>query len=172
MFNAIVAIVIQIGRVVFSSGRDALWTPTINKLFTRIHPRWDSPWLATLFLAIPSALLSFSSNLADLTSFSVLLIMLVYLIVALSALMSRVLLHERAHPYRMPLWPLPALLAVLGAGYLLMTLIAEASVRDIMVINAMLAGESMTTDDGVQVPGLDGETRLQALRQAGWNSCR
>ncbi len=50
VFNAIVAIVIQIGRVVFSSGRDALWTPTINKLFTRIHPRWDSPWLATLFL--------------------------------------------------------------------------------------------------------------------------
>lgn len=139
VFNAIVAIVIQIGRVVFSSGRDALWTPTINKLFTRIHPRWDSPWLATLFLAIPSALLSFSSNLADLTSFSVLLIMLVYLIVALSALMSRVLLRERAHPYRMPLWPLPALLAVLGAGYLLMTLIAEASVRDIMVIIGLLA---------------------------------
>jgi amino acid transporter len=109
VFNAIVAIVIQIGRVVFSSGRDALWTPTINKLFTRIHPRWDSPWLATLFLAIPSALLSFSSNLADLTSFSVLLIIMVYLVVALSALMSRVLLRDREHPYRMPLWPLPAL---------------------------------------------------------------
>ena len=139
VFNAIVAIVIQIGRVVFSSGRDALWTPSINKLFTRIHPRWDSPWLATLFLAIPSALLSFSSNLADLTSFSVLLIILVYLVVALSALMSRVLLRDREHPYRMPLWPLPALLAVLGAGYLLVTLILEASVRDIMIIIGLLA---------------------------------
>ncbi|MHA6575618.1 APC family permease [Pseudomonas yamanorum] len=139
VFNAIVAIVIQIGRVVFSSGRDALWTPTINKLFTRIHPRWDSPWLATLFLAIPSALLSFSSNLADLTSFSVLLIMLVYLIVALSALMSRVLLRDREHPYRMPLWPVPALLAVLGAGYLLVTLAMAASVRDIMIIIGLLA---------------------------------
>eukprot|EP01132_Coremiostelium_polycephalum_P018070 gene18070-21564_t len=139
VFNAIVAIVIQIGRVVFSSGRDALWTPTINKLFTRIHPRWDSPWLATLFLAVPSALLSFSSNLADLTSFSVLLIMLVYLIVALSALMSRVLLRDREHPYRMPLWPVPALLAVLGAGYLLVTLAIAASVRDIMIIIGLLA---------------------------------
>ena len=29
-------------------------------------------------------------------------------------LMSRVLLRDREHPYRMPLWPLPALLAVLG----------------------------------------------------------
>ncbi|NBF03092.1 amino acid permease [Pseudomonas sp. Fl5BN2] len=139
VFNAIVAIVIQIGRVVFSSGRDALWTPTINRLFTRIHPRWDSPWLATLFLAVPSAILSFSSNLADLTSFSVLLIMLVYLIVALSALMSRVLLRDREHPYRMPLWPLPALLAVIGAGYLLINLFLEASLRDIMVIIGLLA---------------------------------
>jgi len=139
VFNAIVAIVIQIGRVVFSSGRDALWTPTVNRLFTRIHPRWDSPWLATLFLAIPSALLSFSSNLADMTSFSVLLIMLVYLIVALSALMSRVVLRDRQHPYRMPLWPLPALLAVLGAGYLLFNLFLEASARDIMVIIGLLA---------------------------------
>ena len=139
VFNAIVAIVIQIGRVVFSSGRDALWTPRINTLFTRIHPRWDSPWLATLFLAVPSALLSFSSNLADLTSFTVLLIMLVYLVVALSALMSRVWLRDREHPYRMPLWPLPALLAVVGAGYLLATLVAAASVRDVMIIAGLLA---------------------------------
>ena len=139
VFNAIVAIVIQIGRVVFSSGRDALWTPGINRLFTRIHPRWDSPWLATLFLAMPSALLSFSSNLADLTSFSVLLIMLVYLVVAFSALMSRVLLRDREHPYRMPLWPLPALLAVIGAGYLLVNLFLAASLRDIMVIVGLLA---------------------------------
>ena len=139
VFNAIVAIVIQIGRVVFSSGRDALWTPSINRVFTRIHPRWDSPWMATLFLAVPSAILSFSSNLADLTSFSVLLIMLVYLIVALCALFSRVLLRDREHPYRMPLWPLPAVLAVLGAGYLLVSLFLEASLRDIMVIIGLLA---------------------------------
>ena len=65
--------------------------------------------------------------------------MLVYLIVALSALMSRVLLREREHPYRMPLWPVPALLAVAGAGYLLFTLFIAASMRDIMIIIGLLA---------------------------------
>ncbi|MGY2288336.1 APC family permease [Pseudomonas sp. SDO528_S397] len=139
VFNAIIAIVIQIGRVVFSSGRDALWTPAINQCFTRIHPRWGSPWLATLFLAVPSAVLSFSSNLEALTSFSVLLIMLVYLIVALCALLSRVLLRDRAHPYRMPAWPMPALLAVAGAGYLLFEQVLAASARDIMMITGLLA---------------------------------
>ena len=39
----------------------------------------------------------------------------------------------------MPLWPLPALLAVIGAGYLLVTLIYAASVRDIMIILGLLA---------------------------------
>ncbi|QHG66499.1 APC family permease [Pseudomonas putida] len=139
VFNAIIAIVIQSGRVIFSSGRDQLWTPTLNRLFTRIHPRWDSPWLATLLLAIPSAALSFSSNLEEMTSFTVLLLLMVYLAVALCALFSRVLRSDREHPYRMPLWPLPALLAVVGAGYLLLSGLLAAPLRDILIILVLLA---------------------------------
>ncbi|MBO9552250.1 APC family permease [Pseudomonas sp.] len=139
VFNAIIAIVIQSGRVIFSSGRDQLWTPTLNRLFTRIHPRWDSPWLATLLLAIPSAALSFSSDLEEMTSFTVLLLLMVYLAVALCALFSRVLRSDREHPYRMPLWPLPALLAVVGAGYLLLSGLLGAPLRDILIILALLA---------------------------------
>ncbi|MFZ6046380.1 APC family permease [Pseudomonas sp. CR3202] len=139
VFNAIIAIVIQIGRVIFSSGRDELWMPALNRAFTRIHPRWESPWLATLFLAIPSALLSFSSNLAEMTSFTVLLIVLVYLIVALCALFSRVLRRDVEHSYRMPLWPLPALAATIGAGYLLLNLALEASAQDLLIICGLLA---------------------------------
>ncbi|MGJ7550107.1 APC family permease [Pseudomonas alloputida] len=139
VFNAIIAIVIQSGRVIFSSGRDQLWTPTLNRLFTRIHPRWDSPWLATLLLAIPSAALSFSSDLEEMTSFTVLLLLMVYLAVALCALFSRVLRSDREHPYRMPLWPLPALLAVIGAGYLLLSGLLGAPLRDILIILVLLA---------------------------------
>ena len=50
--------------------------------------------------------------------------------------------------------------------------LAAAEAVEEAIVNAMLAGESMTTDDGVRVPGLDGETLLQALRETGWNSCR
>ncbi|WP_249675761.1 APC family permease [Pseudomonas abieticivorans] len=139
VFNALVAIVIQIGRVMFSSGRDALWASSLNRAFTRLHPRWESPWLATLFMAVPCAGLCLSADLAGLTSFTVLLIVLVYLIVAVCALLSRVLRRDREHPYRMPFWPLPALLATLGAGYLMLTLLAEASTRDVMVLVGLLA---------------------------------
>lgn len=125
--------------MVFSSGRDQLWTPALNRLFTRIHPRWESPWLATLFLGVPSAALTFSSNLEGLTSFTVLLLLMVYLAVALCALFSRVLRSDREHPYRMPLWPLPALLATIGAGYLLLNGLLDASVRDTLIILGILA---------------------------------
>ncbi|PVZ15530.1 MULTISPECIES: APC family permease [unclassified Pseudomonas] len=142
VFNAIVALVIQIGRVIYSSGRDQLWVPGMNRAFTRIHPKWQSPWLATLFLAVPSAALSFSSNLSELTSFTVLLILCVYLVVGLCALFSRVLRRDREHPYRMPLWPLPALVAVTGAGYLLLANLGAASSRDIFILVGIL-GVSM-----------------------------
>lgn len=138
VFNAIIAIVIMIGRLIFSSGRDALWTPGLNRLFTSIHPRFASPWLATLFLAIPSALLTFTSNLAELTSFSVLLLTLIYIVVGACALMSRVMLRDRLHPYRMPLWPFPALLALVGSICLLVHLIIQASARDLAIIVALL----------------------------------
>ena len=139
VFNAIVAIVIQVGRVVYSSGRDAIWTPTLNRAFTVIHPRWESPWLATLFLALPSALLSLSGSLEELTSFTVLLLLLIYLMVALCALCSRVLCRSREHPYRMPLWPLPALLAGNGSCWLLVTLMKESSLRDVVIILGLFA---------------------------------
>ncbi len=139
VFNAIVAIVVQSSRVIFSSGRDELWTPALNRAFTRIHPRWDSPWLATLFLGVPSAALTFSSNLEELTSFTVLLLIAVYLIVGLAALFSRAVCADREHPYRMPLWPIPAVLAVAGSAALLLQLLLGASAHDIMIMVAMLA---------------------------------
>ncbi|MNC73098.1 hypothetical protein D3C75_1242420 [compost metagenome] len=73
------------------------------------------------------------------TSFTVLLLLMVYLAVALCGLFSRVLRSDREHPYRMPLWPLPALLAVIGAGCLLLSGLLEAPVHDILIILALLA---------------------------------
>ncbi|MFF7061606.1 amino acid permease [Pseudomonas sp. NPDC008258] len=99
-------------------------------------------WSLVLLVAIEViplvALLIGAPSLAELTSFTVLLILCVYLVVGLCALFSRVLRRDREHPYRMPLWPLPALVAVTGAGYLLTTLLAAASARDIFIIVGIL----------------------------------
>lgn len=45
---------------------------------------------------------------------------------------------------------------------------AAAEAVEEAIINAILAGEDMTTAEGVLVPGLDGQTLLEALHQTGW----
>src|SRR5512140_357881 len=51
LFNAIVSGLTCYGRFVYSTGRDRIWSPGINRALTRLHPRWKSPWIATLALA-------------------------------------------------------------------------------------------------------------------------
>ncbi|MGY2375630.1 DmpA family aminopeptidase [Pseudomonas sp. SDO524_S393] len=49
---------------------------------------------------------------------------------------------------------------------------AAAEAVEEAIINALLAGESMTTDDGVQVPALSDDTLLTALHKSGWSLSR
>jgi len=49
---------------------------------------------------------------------------------------------------------------------------AAAEAVEEAIINAILAGEDMNTDAGVLVPGLDGQTLLEALRTTGWRCSR
>ncbi|KWE57180.1 amino acid permease [Burkholderia ubonensis] len=135
VFNAIIAIVITMGRLLYSSGRHALWSRSCNRAFSAIHPRLESPWLATLALAVPSAGLVFVSSLDELTAFTVDLLLLVYLVVGLAALASRFVRRDVEHHYRMPFWPVTPLVAVAGAAYTLYTTLAtSAKPTDLYII--------------------------------------
>ncbi|CAI2068257.1 APC family permease [Serratia ficaria] len=132
VFNAIIAIVAQFSRMMFSSGRDGFWLPAVNRALKIIHPRFGTPWVATLLFGVPSALLAFCSNLGDLTSFTVILL-LVYIIMAIAALISR---RRRRfhHPYLMPLWPLPVVIALIACLYVLWTISIASSLKDFIII--------------------------------------
>ncbi|ROM48399.1 aminopeptidase [Pseudomonas canadensis] len=49
---------------------------------------------------------------------------------------------------------------------------AAAEAVEEAIINAILAGENMLTDQGVLVPGLEGETLLAVLHKTGWSVSR
>jgi amino acid transporter len=55
LFNAIVSGLTCYGRFVYSTGRDKIWAPVINRALVRLHPRWGSPWIATVAVAAFSA---------------------------------------------------------------------------------------------------------------------
>ena len=52
LFNALVAGVTCYGRFVYSSGRDKIWSDRVNRALVKIHPRFGSPYIATIVFAV------------------------------------------------------------------------------------------------------------------------
>ncbi|MEU9210170.1 APC family permease [Streptomyces sp. NPDC048415] len=128
IINAGIVMVIQNSRVLFASARDKAWPEPVNKGLSRLG-RFGSPWVATLLVGVPGALLCFV-NLDTLYGVTGVSVTAMYLLVAVAALLARRGQHRHTPAWRMPLWPaMPVLLiAVLAyilsqqeAGYLLWT---------------------------------------------------
>jgi amino acid transporter len=56
IFNAMIAVSLMAGRQLFSTGRDRVWPAALNRAFTAVHPRFHSPWIATLVMGAASIL--------------------------------------------------------------------------------------------------------------------
>ena len=112
LFNAMIASALMGGRHLYSSGRDGVWPRGMSAALARLHPRFNSPWVATLAIGATSILWC-------LVRLDLLLILIGEGTAAIYACMSIAALRGRsgvaAHaPYRMPLFPLVPVLAVLG----------------------------------------------------------
>lgn len=66
--------------------------------------------------------------------------------------------------------PLSTPLAMVNNDHISPLFSAAAEAVEEAIINAMLAGEDMTTEDGVRVPGLNAQMLLEALRTTGWHA--
>ena len=124
IINANIAIVILASRMVFSTGRDQVWPRSINSALVRIDPRYKSPWVATLVTGALSGLLC-------LLKFEIVLaatgtaLMVVYGFLCLAIIAGRrngTTAHAR---YRMPLYPLPPILALVAIAYIIVTNVTD-----------------------------------------------
>jgi len=124
IINAVLATVMQNGRFFFSTGRDGTWHGAINDAFTLTHSRFNSPWIATLASGATAVAACFISmeKLLVLTGTG---IVLVYAAVCISALVGRRSGTTAHAAYRMPLFPLVPVFALLALGF-----IVYASVLD------------------------------------------
>jgi amino acid transporter len=116
VINAVLAIVLQVGRLLYSSARDRSWPDWLNRPFASVHPRLRTPVAATLAVGVVGALLLW------LVSFNVMLIvtdsslLVTYLLVALAALTGRIRGRTTKAPYQMPWWPAVPLLLIAAMG--------------------------------------------------------
>ncbi len=121
LFNAVMAGVICYGRWLWSSGRDRIWAAPVSRALVRLHPRFGSPWVATLSVG------------ATAMAFTLLGLRLLVLLSAANGIVNWALLNVagfvgrqrgltgQGRAYRAPLFPLTnvvTLIAVAGLAVL------------------------------------------------------
>jgi amino acid transporter len=133
ILNAVIVMVLQNGRVVYSSARDRSWPTPVNNALTKLHPRFGSPWLATMLIGIPGAVLAYAVEIEGLLGVTSVILSVIYVGLAVAALQVRS--QGATQGWRMPLWPLPPLLVIGAVGY---ALLGAAGV-DVLITVAILA---------------------------------
>jgi amino acid transporter len=114
IFNASVAITLQFSRIVWASGRDVAWPEPVSSWIAKVERRRGVPWVATLIVGVLATILCFQSTLITVVTFTAVLIVVLYGLIAVSALVSRVRQRHLDRPSKMPLWPVPPVIALAG----------------------------------------------------------
>jgi amino acid transporter len=115
IFNAMIAVALSAGRQLYSTGRDGLWPHAANRALAKIHPRFGSPWIASLIMGAAGLVGCFIDP-------KVLVLILGNGNVALYAALCVATLAGRRSGatdhagYRMPLFPLAPVLALAALG--------------------------------------------------------
>ncbi|HEU5025295.1 MAG TPA: APC family permease [Spirillospora sp.] len=118
ILNAVIAIMLLTARLIFSSGRDGTWTPRIDGALTAIHPRFGTPWIATVVTGVLSAAACFLDEKFLLVVTGTALVA-VYAALCLAVIAGRrngTTAHAR---YRMPLFPVAPVAALAALGYVI-----------------------------------------------------
>jgi amino acid transporter len=117
ILNAVVAIVIQFGRVLYSSGRDRAWPGPVNAWMSSVS-RFRTPWFATALVGVLGAILCLTVSLDTIIVLTGATLVLNYALVAVGAIVGRATGATATSPYRMPAWPLPPILAIAALVYI------------------------------------------------------
>ncbi len=118
ILNAVIAIVLSYGRIFFSSGRDRAWPGPVNGWMILRSSRFRSPWFATAFIGVLGAIMCLTVSLNTLVNLTGASLVADYALIAIAALFARPTGATAHSPYKMPLWPLPPVLALISLGYI------------------------------------------------------
>lgn len=133
--NATLAITLQFSRILWASARDQAWPGPINNALVRVNSRFHSPWVATLAVGACATVLAYQFTLVSVVTFTSVLLVVLYALIAISAIVHRMRSRGAATPFRMPLWPVPPIIALLGSAVTLY----EQSERDLLTVALIFA---------------------------------
>ena len=117
IFNATLAIILEFGRILYSSARDRAWPGPVNGWLGSVHPSFRSPWIATAVVGVVGAILCLTVDLNTLITLTGASLVADYALISVAALVGRQTGALAGSPYRMPFWPLPPILALAALVY-------------------------------------------------------
>ncbi|QSO55319.1 APC family permease [Alicyclobacillus curvatus] len=100
-------------RIYYDSARENSWPRPINRFFLSMNRHRVPKW-GFVFLGVGNVLLCYFTSLNNLITFTGVIIVAIYLLIAISAIVSRYRNRSVERPFRMPLWPIPPLVAIVG----------------------------------------------------------
>ena len=114
ILNASLAITLQFARIVWAAGRDRAWPTVISEWIGKVEPNRGAPWVATLIVGALATILCLQGSLITVVTFTAVLLITLYALICISALVSRYTQKDLPRPWKMPLWPVPPIIGLVG----------------------------------------------------------
>ena len=116
IINAAIVTVLASARFFWCTGRDCVWGYRFDEFISAIHPKWQSPWIATLIIGAIGVACCFIS-----LKFLLILngggLIVTYAAISLGALAGRRNGSTDHAIYKMPLFPLAPIFTLLALAY-------------------------------------------------------
>ncbi len=114
--NAIIACILACSRFFYGTARDGSWGRPVDRWMAQVHPRFGSPWIATMICGGIGMACCFV-RLELLVVLSGTGLVAIYAGIALAAIVGRRTGRTDHARYRMPLYPIAPVLTLLALGY-------------------------------------------------------
>ncbi len=139
IFNSCLAIVVLMSRIVFGSGRDKVWPEPVSAWLAKVHPRFKSPWVAAIVMAVVGAILCATTTKTYVITFTGVVLAFTYILIAGSAIAVRLRFKDLPAHYKMPLWPVWPCIALIGVIYMLVKL-TQSQWKDLVIVVGAAVG--------------------------------
>ena len=140
IINAVIAIIIQISRVLFSAARDGSFPDAIGKPMGSISAKFQTPVVATTVIGISSVLVGAFVPFSLLILASGASLVVIYAVVAIAALRVRSMGSSHKDAYTMPLWPVPPIIVIVTLTYIAYQGVMSDPRPLIIALGTMLVG--------------------------------
>ncbi len=134
-FGCNVVLINYMARVLWTGGRDRLWPDRINNALMKVSGKSQVPWVATIVIAVVDCILVFASDIVTMITFGGMSAAVVYMLIAIGSIRSRITQKSITRPFKMPLFPVPSILVIC----FLCVAIASQTPSDLMIVGIILA---------------------------------